>query len=78
METSSLIVKEIKKKKLRNGTVKLVQLTGNNLYAVLTYNPSDEQVNAVCECYFDQKVKCQVMKQLNRIYKEEVNKLYGE
>ena len=57
METSSLIIREIKKKKLRNGTVKLVQLAGNNLYAVLTYNPINEQINAVCECYFDQKSK---------------------
>jgi hypothetical protein len=70
------IKKIIKEKHFTDGKILMTELEGNNLYSILVFDRNDKLIDSVCDCYFTNSIKKDVMKLLRKEYKEKINQYF--
>jgi hypothetical protein len=66
----------IKQKCFKNGKILMAELEGNNLFSVLVFNENDKLIDSVCNCYFNNTFKSEILKLTRKEYKEKLNQYF--
>lgn len=66
----------IKQKHFKNGKILMAELEGNNLFSVLVFNENDKLIDSICNCYFNNAFKSEILKLTRKEYKEKLNQYF--